>query len=68
LTVPTKASLFVPCFVDQLLPEGAVDTVLRRIGYAVCGEVFHYINWQIKIIEYFLNACLVASRPITPMV
>jgi len=54
--------------VDQLLPEGAVDTVLRRIGYAVDGEVFHYINWQIKIIEYFLNACLVASRPITPMV
>ena len=32
-----KVSLFVPCFVDQLLPEVAVDTVkvLRRIGYAV---------------------------------
>lgn len=32
-----KVSLFVPCFVDQLLPDVAVDTVtvLRRIGYAV---------------------------------
>ncbi|MGA3089199.1 MAG: (Fe-S)-binding protein [Terriglobales bacterium] len=32
-----KVSLFVPCFVDQLLPEVAVDTVqvLRRVGYAV---------------------------------
>jgi len=32
-----KVSLFVPCFVDQLLPEVAVDTVkvLRRIGYTV---------------------------------
>jgi len=30
-------SLFVPCFVDQLLPEVAVDTVkvLRRVGYEV---------------------------------
>jgi len=30
-------SLFVPCFVDQLLPEVAVDTVkvLHRIGYTV---------------------------------
>jgi L-lactate dehydrogenase complex protein LldE len=35
--VSGKVSLFVPCFVDQLLPEVAVDTVkvLRRIGYAV---------------------------------
>ena len=32
-----KVSLFVPCFVDQMLPEVAVDTVkvLRRLGYAV---------------------------------
>jgi L-lactate dehydrogenase complex protein LldE len=32
-----KVSLFVPCFVDQLLPEVAVDTVkvLRRVGYTV---------------------------------
>jgi L-lactate dehydrogenase complex protein LldE len=37
LTVARKVSLFVPCFVDQLLPEVAVDTVkvLRRLGYAV---------------------------------
>jgi len=35
--VTRKVSLFVPYFVDQLLPEVAVDTVkvLRRIGYAV---------------------------------
>lgn len=35
--MPRKVSLFVPCFVDQLLPEVAVDTVkvLRRLGYAV---------------------------------
>jgi L-lactate dehydrogenase complex protein LldE len=35
--VSGKVSLFVPCFVDQLLPEVAVDTVkvLRRIGYTV---------------------------------
>src|SRR5215831_1377514 len=32
-----KVALFVPCFVDQLMPEVAVDTVkvLRRIGYTV---------------------------------
>lgn len=32
-----KVSLFVPCFVDQLLPQVALDTVkvLRRIGYTV---------------------------------
>lgn len=32
--MPRKISLFVPCFVDQLQPEVAVDTVrvLRRLG------------------------------------
>ena len=32
-----KVSLFIPCFVDQLLPQVAVDTVkvLRRLGYGV---------------------------------
>ena len=32
-----KVSLFVPCFVDQLLPQVAVDTikVLRRLGFEV---------------------------------
>jgi L-lactate dehydrogenase complex protein LldE len=32
-----RVSLFVPCFVDQLLPQIAVDTVkvLRRIGWDV---------------------------------
>jgi L-lactate dehydrogenase complex protein LldE len=35
--VKRKVSLFVPCFVDQLLPQVAVDTVkvLRRVGCAV---------------------------------
>ena len=34
-----KVALFVPCFVDQVLPQAAVDavTVLRRIG---CDVVF----------------------------
>jgi L-lactate dehydrogenase complex protein LldE len=37
--IARKVSLFVPCFVDQLLPEVAVDTVtvLRRIG---CEVIF----------------------------
>jgi len=32
-----KVALFVPCFVDQLLPQVAVDTVtvLRRVGCEV---------------------------------
>ena len=35
--MPRKVSLFVPCFVDQLLPQVAVDTVkvLRRAGCEV---------------------------------
>jgi L-lactate dehydrogenase complex protein LldE len=32
-----RLSLFIPCYIDQLLPEVAVDavTVLRRVGYEV---------------------------------
>ena len=52
-----KVSLFVPCFVDQLQPEVAVDSlkVLRRIGYEVdfpesqtcCGQpAFNSGFWQ----------------------
>ena len=35
--MPFKVSLFVPCFVDQLLPEVAIDavTVLGRVGAEV---------------------------------
>ncbi len=35
--MPRKVSLFVPCFVDQLMPQVAVDTlkVLRRLGCEV---------------------------------
>jgi hypothetical protein len=37
LTAPRKVSWFLPCFVDQLLPEVVVDTVKvsRQIGYAL---------------------------------
>lgn len=52
-----KVSLFVPCFVDQLQPEVAVDTVkvLRRIGWEVefreeqtcCGQpAFNSGFWE----------------------
>jgi L-lactate dehydrogenase complex protein LldE len=64
-----KVSLFVPCFVDQLLPEVAVDTVkvLRRIGYAVdfpedqtcCGQpAFNtgYWNEARPCAEHFVQA------------
>jgi L-lactate dehydrogenase complex protein LldE len=35
MTATRTISLFIPCFVDQLLPQVAVDTVrlLRRLGY-----------------------------------
>src|SRR2546428_41248 len=52
-----RVSLFVPCFVDQLLPEVAVDTVkvLRRVGCEVefpedqtcCGQpAFNTGYWE----------------------
>jgi L-lactate dehydrogenase complex protein LldE len=52
-----KVALFIPCFVDQLLPEAGLDMarVLRRIGYAVdfpeaqtcCGQpAFNTGYWQ----------------------
>jgi len=63
--MPRKVSLFVPCFVDQLLPEVAVDTVtvLRRIGWEVefreaqtcCGQpAFNTGYWD--------DACPCAER------
>jgi hypothetical protein len=68
LTVPSKVSLFVLCFVDQLLPEVAVDTVkvLRRIGYALefpedqtgCGQpAFNtgYSNEAVPWAEHFVK-------------
>jgi L-lactate dehydrogenase complex protein LldE len=35
--MPPQISLFVPCFVDQLLPQIAADmvTVLQRLGYGI---------------------------------
>jgi L-lactate dehydrogenase complex protein LldE len=66
--MPRKISLFVPCFVDQLFPEVAVDTVkvLRRIGYEVdfpedqtcCGQpAFNtgYWNEARPCAEHFLR-------------
>jgi L-lactate dehydrogenase complex protein LldE len=55
--MPYRVSLFVPCFVDQLMPEVAVDTlrVLRRIGCDVtfpqdqtcCGQpAFNSGYWE----------------------
>jgi L-lactate dehydrogenase complex protein LldE len=55
--MPQRVSLFVPCFVDQLLPEVAVDTVkvLRRVGCEVefpgdqtcCGQpAFNTGYWK----------------------
>ena len=63
-----RISLFIPCYIDQLLPEVAVDTVkvLRRIGYEVefreeqtcCGQpAFNtgYWNEALPCAERFLR-------------
>jgi len=53
----TQVSLFIPCFVDQLLPQIGLDMacVLRRVGYQVafpegqtcCGQpAFNTGYWQ----------------------
>jgi len=55
--MPRKVALFVPCFVDQVVPQAAVDalTVLRRIGCEVifpadqtcCGQpAFNSGHWS----------------------
>ena len=55
--MPKRVALFVPCFVDQLQPQVAVDTVkvLRRAGYEVefpedqtcCGQPgFNTGQWE----------------------
>ncbi|HEV2987714.1 MAG TPA: (Fe-S)-binding protein [Candidatus Angelobacter sp.] len=72
-------SLFVPCFVDQLLPEVAVDTVkvLRRMGYEVeflqdqtcCGQpAFNtgYWNEARPCAERFLSVFKSAELIVCP--
>jgi L-lactate dehydrogenase complex protein LldE len=57
--MPKTVALFVPCFIDQLLPQVAIDTVkvLRRVGYAVdfpqdqtcCGQpAFNTGYWDVS--------------------
>ena len=77
--MPHKVSLFVPCFVDQLLPEVAVDTVkvLRRIGYDVefledqtcCGQpAFNtgYWNEARPCAEHFVHVFKHAEFVVCP--
>jgi L-lactate dehydrogenase complex protein LldE len=77
--MPHKVSLFVPCFVDQLLPEVAVDTVkvLRRIGYDVqfpeeqtcCGQpAFNtgYWNEARPCAEHFVQVFKHAESVVCP--
>ena len=56
--MPKTVALFVPCFIDQLQPQVAIDTVkvLRRIGYTVafpedqtcCGQpAFNTGYWDV---------------------
>jgi L-lactate dehydrogenase complex protein LldE len=74
-----KVSLFVPCFVDQLLPEVAVDTVkvLRRFGYTVdfpegqtcCGQpAFNtgYWNEARPCAEHFVRVFQGAEAVVCP--
>jgi L-lactate dehydrogenase complex protein LldE len=74
-----KVSLFVPCFVDQLLPEVAVDTVkvLRRVGYTVdfpesqtcCGQpAFNtgYWNDAAPCAEHFVRVFKGAETVVCP--
>jgi L-lactate dehydrogenase complex protein LldE len=77
--MPGKVSIFVPCFVDQLFPEVAVDTVtvLRRIGYDVdfpedqtcCGQpAFNtgYWNEARPCAEHFIRVFKHAEAIICP--
>ncbi|HYA89578.1 MAG TPA: (Fe-S)-binding protein, partial [archaeon] len=75
----SKASLFIPCFVDQLAPEVGLDTVrvLRKIGYEVefrpeqtcCGQpAFNtgYWNDARPVAERFVNIFRSAEVVVCP--
>lgn len=77
--MPRRVSLFVPCFVDQLLPQVALDTVkvLRRIGCEVsfiedqtcCGQpAFNsgYWNEAVPCAERFLKVFRDAETIVCP--
>jgi L-lactate dehydrogenase complex protein LldE len=68
MTTAGKVAIFVPCFVDQVLPQVAIDTVtvLRRIGCEVvfpedqtcCGQPgFNTGHWEsaIPCAEHFVR-------------
>jgi L-lactate dehydrogenase complex protein LldE len=74
-----NVSLFVPCFVDQLTPEVALDAarVLRRVGYAVdfpeeqtcCGQpAFNTGYWDDAgpLAERFLRVFRLAEAVVCP--
>src|SRR5215470_17637950 len=74
-----RVSLFVPCYIDQLMPEVAADTVrvLRRIGYEVefgeaqtcCGQPpFNtgYWNEAQPCAEHFLRVFADAETIVCP--
>jgi L-lactate dehydrogenase complex protein LldE len=74
-----KVSLFIPCFVDQLMPEVGLDTVhvLRRLGYDVdfprdqtcCGQpAFNTGYWDDArpIAERFLQVFGSAAVVVCP--
>jgi L-lactate dehydrogenase complex protein LldE len=78
-SMPRKISLFVPCFVDQLAPEVAVDTVkvLRHIGWEVefrenqtcCGQpAFNTGYWDeaIPCAERFVRVFRDAETIVCP--
>ena len=77
--MPRKVSLFVPCFVDQLQPEVAIDTVkiLRRLGCEVefpqdqtcCGQpAFNSGFWDEArpVVERFLRVFRDAETIVCP--
>ncbi len=77
--MPRHVSLFIPCFVDQLLPQVAVDTVkvLRRVGYEVdypedqtcCGQpAFNtgYWNEARPCAEHFVRVFKNAEAVVCP--
>jgi L-lactate dehydrogenase complex protein LldE len=74
-----RISLFIPCYIDQLLPQVAVDTVkvLRRVGYEVefrqeqtcCGQpAFNtgYWNEVLPCAERFLRVFSDAETIVCP--
>src|ERR1041384_8381702 len=77
--MPRKVSLFVPCFVDQLQPQVAIDTVrvLRRLGcegefpqdQTCCGQpAFNSGFWDEArpVVERFLRVFRDAETIVCP--